>query len=188
MDLTGAGSHKERKLSPELADDLLASEPLTIVFRHVSERGAFDGTADAWTWSINSAGQGELTTHLSANLAKLTPATATRQAFRLSASQMAALRKTLREQRFAHLKDEYGPWVLHGGWSTLTVISGGHINKTVRFRFVWGWANPEEKDRLAGRAPAARVWLKVCEVVDPEGRICGPTKEFAEALRALDRR
>ena len=49
-------------------------------------------------------------------------------------------RSSLHRDRFARvvgLEDAYGPLVLHGGWSTLAVIAGEHINKSIRFNSTW---------------------------------------------------
>jgi hypothetical protein len=181
----GALTDRALELTPAGADRILEEEPLTIVFRKVSERGVFDGSPDTWNWSINSAGEGELTIDFTANLAKRVLPKTTRQAFKLSAGQMTAIRKVLRQERFAQLKKEYGPWVIHGGWSTLTIIAGEHLNKTVRFGSVWTWASSSEKDKLAQRAAAARVWIKICEAVDPEGKVFRETKNLAKAVRAV---
>jgi len=79
---------------------------------------------------------------------------------KFSAQQMASIRQTLCDERFVDLEDAYGPLVIHGGWSTLTVIAGEHINKRIRFNSTWTWATSKEKDELAKAAPALRIWLR----------------------------
>jgi hypothetical protein len=170
-----AAGDKRPVVSAKVADRLLRDEPLTIVFRRISEGGRLDAPW-RWSWSINSAGEGELT---------ITSIKSTRRKVVLCAEQMAAIRKTLRDEQFVELKDAYGPVYIHGGWDTLTVIAGEHINKTVRYSSIWSWSTDRKKGTLTEAAPAARVWLKVTGIVDPDGKIFKEQKELAAALKAL---
>jgi hypothetical protein len=161
----------------KLNDFLLREEPLTIVFRQIRESPPF-GEPSRWYWSINSAGQGCLT------IGSLKP---TQQKMELSVEQMAAIRKTLCEEQFVSFKQSYGPLYSHGGWSTLTVIAGEHINKTVRFNSTWSWDSKSEQAALAERVPALRVWLAVTGVLDPDGRVLEERKNLAAALKAFQK-
>lgn len=132
-----------------------------------------------WYWSINSAGEGELTINF--------PLKPTRRKVALSAEQMATIRKSLRDERFFELKDQYGPGIIHGGWSTLTVIAGEHINKTIRYNSVGSWGTEREKAILAEAAPAARVWLTISDILDPDTKIFDERKELASAVMKLNK-
>jgi hypothetical protein len=161
----------------KLNDILLRDEPLTIVFRQLRESTGPD-MPRRWYWSINSAGQGSLTI----NFMNLKP---TQRKVDLSGEQMAAIRKTLLAERFVSFKESYGPLYLHGGWSTLTVIAGEHINKTVRFNSTWSWASQKEHAALVENAPVVRVWLAITEVLDPDGKVFEERKILAAALKDL---
>ena len=154
------------------ADELLRDEPMTIVFRRLNGHGLDPWR---WYWSINSAGDGELTIN----------SIPVRRKLALSAEQMAAIRHALRAERFVTLKDSYGPSYVDQGWDTLTVIAGEHINKSVRFNSVWRWA--KERKTLDDAVPAARIWLTVVEILDPDGNVFTERKELAAAILALKR-
>jgi hypothetical protein len=100
---------------------------------------------------------------------------------------MASIRQTLCDERFVDLGDAYGPLVIHGGWSTLTVIAGEHINKRIHFSSTWTWATSKEKDELAMAGPALRIWLRMCEVVDPDGEVFKERKGVPEALKGIQK-
>jgi hypothetical protein len=171
-----AAQDKAEPIPPALVDTFLRDEPITIVFRRIREHPLL-GETWRWYWSINSAGEAEMSTENSQK--------STRKKQSFSVEKMGAVRKTLHDERFMEFKEEYGPVYIHGGWSTLTVIVGDRINKTVRFNSTWGWDTPNQKKTLAEAAPAARVWLKVVEMVDPEATIFTERKDMAAALKAL---
>jgi len=153
---------------PTERPDLIGDEPLTIVFRRSVPKGHFMGH---WNWSINSAGEAELTGY--GRPRKVT----------LSADQMAAIRRCLRDEEFTSFKDSYGPFDMEGGEDTLTVIAGGDINKTVRFQSVWHWAG--DPPTLRKVASAARVWVAVVEFLDPDEKMFRERKTLAKALQSL---
>jgi hypothetical protein len=163
---------KRSEISADAADDLLRDEPLTIVFRRIREHTLGPWR---WCWSINSAGDGELI------ISSMKPDVQRKMA--VSRDQLATIRQSLRAERFVALKDSYGPLYIHGGWDTLTVIAGENINKSVRYNSVWSWA--KEADTLTRAAQAARVWLTVVEILDPDGTVFGERKELASAVEAL---
>jgi hypothetical protein len=175
---------RETTLSQEAADAVLRDEPLTIAFRQVAEMVPMQGLPDSWCWSINSAGQAERTISHTANLRELTPRKQTRQKMEFSTKQMAAIRQALREERFFSFKENYGPVYIHGGWAKLTVVAG-QWTKTVRYSSSGSWASAWERPKLAEAAPAVRVWLKMCEVVDPGGKVFEERQKVAEAIQAL---
>jgi hypothetical protein len=166
---------ERQSLAPGVADGLLRDEPLTIVFRRILEDPPL-GAPWRWSWSVNSAGQAELTISRFPNPMQ--------RKMEFSAKQMAGIRQVLRHEHFVELKDSYGPLVIHGGWSTLTVIAGEHINKTVRYNST-NWVNNWGMDKLAEAAPALRVWLKMSEIVDPEGKVFQERTDLAQLLKAL---
>ena len=98
-------------LTPAVADAILQDQPLTIEFRQVIERPR-EGVPSLRCWSINSAGQAELTV--------VTGLRQARQASKLTGDQMRSIRQVLRDERFLHLRSDYGPLYIHGGWSALT--------------------------------------------------------------------
>lgn len=158
------------------ADKYLPDEPLTVVFRHSLGYIPIGDEPWRWHWSINSAGQAERTV-------RLLKAERRKEVF--SAEQMAELRRVLTDERFTTLQGEYGPIVLHGADSTLTVAAGEGGVKTVQFYSPSSWASGLEKDELAKLAPAARVWLCVAGMVDPEAKVLRKQKELAAAVKLL---
>jgi hypothetical protein len=163
-------------LSPETADSILKSEPLTIVFQKTIEDPTYSGPYE-WCFSINSAGQTELTMSLLDGL--------TKRKFEISATKLAAIRKCLRDEKFVELKNSYGKSVLHGGWSTITVIAGEHVKKTVRYNSTYAWASRLEQGKLNEAMPALRVWLKICEAVDPEASAFPERRPIVKSLEAM---
>jgi hypothetical protein len=182
---TGA-PQDDLKPSPAVADHILEDAPLTIVFDKVDEAVPFNGLPCGWCWSINSAGQAELTVSITANVSTRTPRKSIRKGERLSADQMASIRKALRDSRFFHLQKEYGPVYEHGGWTTLTVIAG-KLSKSVTYCSSWGWSSyfKEKPAEFRKAAPAIRLWLKVCEAVDPGGKVFEEKKAVAELVRMM---
>jgi hypothetical protein len=162
-----AADPKKSDLPPQ-GPDLIGDEPLTIVFRRSVPNGQFMGH---WNWSINSAGEAELTGY--GRPRKVT----------LSADQMAAIRRSLRAERFTSLKESYGPFDVEGGEDALTVSAGGDIDKTVRFQSVWHWAG--DPPTLRKVAPAARVWVTVVEILDPDEKMFRERGTLAKALQIL---
>jgi hypothetical protein len=176
--LLHAQDNSSRSADP-LADQALRDEPLTILFcRHSGY--PTPGRPSRWEWSINSAGDAELT---AVGLPKIE-----RSKFAIPAGRAAAFRRVLCEERYTSLKREYGPLVLHGGSDTLTVLVGGHVNKSVRFESVWSWADETWKSKLAESAPAARVWLAAAGMVDPDAKVLTEQKGLTAALEALKKK
>jgi uncharacterized protein (TIGR03067 family) len=103
----------------------------------------------------------------------------------LPAKQIAEIRKALREEHFFQLKEYYGPGVIHGGWDTLTVIAGDRV-KQVRYRSIWAWDGRRDREKLAEAAPAVRVWLKLCEAVDPDGKVFEERRGVAKAIAVAE--
>jgi hypothetical protein len=173
----GALSARDEHQDPGrgIDNDLLRDEPLTIVFRRICEDAPY-GRPWRWYWSINSGGRGELTISCLGE--------PTRRKVEFSAEQWASLRQALSDSHFTKLKESYGPLVIHGGWDTLTVVAGEHINKTVRFNSTYTWPAAKKRE-LTAAAPALRVWLKAAEMVDPEGTIFDERRDVAKALKAL---
>jgi len=66
-------------------------------------------------------------------------------------------------------------------------IFGRLIRGVIRFNSTWTWATSKEKDELAKAAPALRIWLRMCEVVDPDGEVFKERKGMAEALKAIQK-
>jgi hypothetical protein len=180
-----AAPDNEKELSAEAGQANLEDAPLTIVFRKLHESPRY-GAAYRWCWSINSAGQGQLTIDNWINLRPLTPVKTTRQKLELSAKQLVAIREVLLKERFFHLKNEYGPHVIHGGWSTLTVVAGDHV-KQVRYCSSWGWTSLWKREKMVDAAPAVRIWVKVCEAVDPDTKVFPERKDVAKVLGELKR-
>ncbi|QDU19851.1 hypothetical protein ETAA1_17890 [Urbifossiella limnaea] len=162
-----------------LDDQALRDEPLTILFcRH----GGYPtpGRPYRWVWSINSGGDGELTTGSHPK--------AERSRFTVPAGRAGSFRQVLRQERYPTLRREYGPLALHGGWDTLTVLAGEHVNRTVRFESVGAWAEEEGRGKLAELAPAARVWLAAAGMLDPDAKVLTEQKGLAAALDALKKK
>jgi hypothetical protein len=182
-----AVTEEERERVAAVGNLLLKDGPLTIVFQQWRMPGR-EGAPYDWCWSINSAGEGELTVRTSFKLRPLTKEKTTRQKLVLSGKQLAAIRKVFREERLFNLKGEYGPPIFHGGWSTLTVVVGEHV-KQVHFLSSWSWVSHWERDKdthkLADMAPAVRIWLAVCEAVDPDGKVLEERKEVAKVIAGL---
>jgi hypothetical protein len=174
--------------SPEVADSILEHVPLTIVFDKVIEFPAFNGRPYGWCWSINSAGQAELTISTTAieGKFKLMRPKSIRKELRLSADQMASIRKALRDARFFQLNKEYGPVYVHGGRSTLTVVAG-RLSKSVTYCSSWGWASyfKEKRAEFRKAAPAIRLWLKICEAVDSDGKVFEEQKAVADLMQSM---
>jgi hypothetical protein len=154
-------------------DALLQEEPLTFVLGFAAPHG----TAPFYCWSLNSAGQGELTIR--------TGRKATRQKLEVSADQIASLKKTLVEGRLLELKEDYGPRVMHGAWYTLTVVVGQHRVKVVRFHDMDLVVSRFDKARWAESASAFRIWSKVVELVDPKYEVIPERKQLAAELDRL---
>ncbi|MBX7105975.1 MAG: hypothetical protein K1X57_17970 [Gemmataceae bacterium] len=167
---------RPKRHSEKVDDELLRNEPLTIVFRQLGGLPQ-PGKPSKREWSINSAGDGELTINHFPNVE--------RQAIKIPADKLASFRQVLRDEKFLQLQDGYGRHFIDGGWCTLTVIAGEHINKTIRFYDVWGWTKGWEPGKLAEAAPAGRVWLRIAEIVDPDAKVLTEQKDLATAIKAL---
>jgi hypothetical protein len=64
--------------------------------------------------------------------------------------------------------------------------AGDHV-KQVRYCSSWIWTNHWKREKMLEAAPAVRVWLKFCEVVDPNEKVFSERKEVAKALRELQK-
>jgi hypothetical protein len=71
--------------------------------------------------------------------------------------------------------------------SLLKIISNEHMKNSSRFNSTWTWATSKEKEEPAKAAPALRIWLRMCEVVDPDGEVFKERKRMAEALKAIQK-
>jgi hypothetical protein len=163
--------------------EILRDAPLTITFsKHTGDRPPH-GDPYSWIWSINSAGQGERTICFFPKITGPGP-DAKREKFTLSPERMNAIRKALHEEQFFAMKDHYGPIFIHGSWSTLTVTAR-QWTKAVRFYSTPSWAAEPNREDLSGLTSASRVWLAVCEGVDPDREFFPERKKLAEAIRAL---
>jgi hypothetical protein len=160
-----SASARDPAPSPERAREILENAPVTLVFRRVYDDPP-DGRPYEWTYSINSAGTGELTIDYVRGIRESKPPT--RQKFEVSAEKMAAVRKALRDEHFFHPREVDGPVALHSGWTSLTV-SAGPLTAIKQFDSPnWDYW---KGDDLKKAAPAMRIFLAVCDAVDPEGKV-----------------
>jgi hypothetical protein len=151
----------------------LEDGPLTFVFKKVIERSE-EGVPHTWIWSVNYAGQCELT------VPKFGQMKTNRRKFEVEANKMSALRIALREAKFFELNEFFGPAYIHGGWETLVVVAGDEA-KTVRFNSSWSWPNGNS-GMTSDSFPAIRVWLRVCEALDPDDRVFEHRRKVAELV------
>lgn len=163
----GPAQDKPSQPDPERADSILTSAPLTIVFRKVAEL-RLNGQPREWTFSINSAGAGELTIEYVPDFSAPGRKPPTRKKFEVPAAKMDAIRAALRAERFFNQADVDGPVIPHGGWSTLAVVAGPLSATRQLLSPDWGHWNGEQQKAAA---PAMRVFVAVCEAVDPEGKV-----------------
>jgi hypothetical protein len=163
----GPAQDKPSRPDADRADSILSDAPLTIVFRKVRELPR-DGLPREWTYSINSAGGGELTVEYMPDFSVPARKQPTRQKFEVPADKMDAIRKALRVERFFNLADADGPHMIHGGWTTLAVVAGP-LAATQRLSSTdWGnWNGDQHK----AAAPAMRLFVAVCEAVDPDAKV-----------------
>ncbi len=165
----------EREEPAPTAAAQMRDDPLTLVASDIVPR-----PPSGWYLSVNSAGKGELTLGLRlGTLPKPTP-----RQLEFTGKQLAAIRQVLLYERFFDLKDQYGERVPDHGWSTLTVIAGDRI-KTVTYHYFMNWVVNANRDKLAEAAPALRVWLKVCQTADPEGKFISRNAKRVRAIEAL---
>jgi hypothetical protein len=149
------------------ADSIFETAPLTIVFRKVLERPP-DAQAHRWTYSINSAGVGELTIEFMPDLSVPARKPPTRQKFEVPEAKMNAIRQALRVERFFNLSDTNGPHMIHGGWTTLAVVAGP-LSATRELQSKdWSRWNGEQQKSAAS---AMRLFVAVCAAVDPEAKV-----------------
>src|SRR5262245_9546317 len=163
----GPAQDKPSQPDPDRADSILSDAPLTIVFRKVRERPR-DGLPREWTYSLNSAGAGELTIEYVPDFSVPARKQPTRQKFEVPAAKMDAIRKALRAERFFNLAEADGPHWIHGGWTTLAVVAGPLAGTQRLSSTDWGQWNGEQHKAAA---PAMRLFVAVCEAVDPDGRV-----------------
>ena len=164
----GSAQDKPSRPDPDRADSILSKAPLTIVVRKVHGELPRDGKPYEWTYSLNSAGAGELTIEYGPDVSVPVRKKPTRQKFEVPAEKMDAIRKALRTERFFNLADMDGPRLLHGGWATLAVVAGP-LAATERLSSTdwehWNWGQRK------AAAPAMRLFVAVCEAVDPDGKV-----------------
>jgi hypothetical protein len=82
---------KSNRQSDRIDDELISKEPLTIVFRQLAGFPP-PGKPSKWEWSINSAGDAELTIDIFPNVV--------RQKINLPAEKLATFRQVLRDEKF----------------------------------------------------------------------------------------
>lgn len=111
LELTSAEESNEARM----AENRLQSFPLTIA---VSWHGPTNipGRMPMWFLSINSAGEGELTSRITED--------DTQVSFKVSPKAMAAFRVNLVKDRFFELKDKYGDIRIHGSTVYITIVCG----------------------------------------------------------------
>jgi len=109
------------------------------------------GQGGSWYFSVNSAGDGELTISYPEKLV---------QPVKVSATQLNELRELLIHEKFFELREEYGEHVFDSGSQTLT-ISVGEWSQTVRILFLGNWVAGGEKAKLLEPARALRVWMLI---------------------------
>lgn len=170
---------KDRELTPERADSILADEPLTLVVRNVGHYPS-PGQPLGWTFSINSAGAGELT--IDYGHGAPVAGKPSRQKIEVTVDKMAAIRKALRDERYFHLAEVDGLVPLHAGWTTLTATTGPLTAiKTFESPSWSGWTGDQQK----AAAPAMRIFLAVCDAVDPDGKVFTELPKVRKVIRDL---
>jgi hypothetical protein len=164
--------------TPEQADSAMADAPLTLVVRTGGAYPGPPGSPIEWTFSINSAGAAELTTEY-VGTDRNKPV---RHKFEIPAEKMAAIRKALREERFFHLAKVDGAVGLHARSTWLTVTAGPFTATQTFESPSWpGWKG----DAAKAAAPAMRVFLAVCDAVDPEGKVFTELPKVKRAVQDL---
>lgn len=140
--MTTAGCKRESETTQDSTVDF--SAPLSIT---LDNEGRF---ADGWAWTLT------VESDRSASLEIRTFPDVEQRAFTLTPQQVAALRKTLKTERFFDLADEYGQHVPGGSRQTITVVSGNKT-KAVKLHFLTNWVH-DDPDKLIEPARAVRVW------------------------------
>jgi hypothetical protein len=148
-------------------------EPLTIAFEKVNENPGLDIPGRIY-WSINSAGECEET--VSYLLKK------ERHRVACSPESLRALRNVLAGEQLGEIKNSYGPQIMHGGWSKFVIVLGGSTSVTCRLNTPCGAEHSWDKKDLISAMPALRIWLKLCDVVDPKSKVFEERSSLAERL------
>jgi len=174
---------KDKLVEEKVVYGILAESPLTIVFRKVYGYPPIpDGRAVEWTYSINSAGLGERTIRYTQDLTDRKDKKPESKKFEVSAERMDAIRKSLRDERFFHLPRADGPVGLHKGWTTLTVVADDYAKTERFFSTDWrGWSEAE----LKIAAPAMRLFVTMCDAVDPDSKVFEELPKVKELVRGL---
>jgi hypothetical protein len=167
---------EDRQPDSKWADSILEDSPITLVFRRITP---WSGEC---TYSINSAGACERTIHF--DPISRDPKKPTRQKFEIPAEKMTAIRQALRSERFFNLKKVEGLTALDSGWTTL-MVSAGSLTATQHFDSPnWAGWTPEQKKAAA---PAMRIYVAVCDAVDPEGKVFTELPKIKEVVRDLSK-
>jgi hypothetical protein len=128
------------------SDALIQMLPLTI---SMSEDY---GLSPGWYFSVNSAGDGEMTIlDEPSNIA---------QPVKVTAAQLQELKDILVREQFFTLNEDYGELVPDGGTQSLT-INVGEWTKTVRIHFLGNWLSDHDTAKLREPARALRVWVLI---------------------------
>jgi hypothetical protein len=157
VSLTVAVSLPGDPASDRVIDTFDWEEPLTI---SASTVGRFRH-GHSWYFSVNSAGQAELTIMTIPN---------TRRRIVITGNQLEAFRKAMKQERFFELGDAYGQHVFDGSTESLAVTLGNRT-KAVEVHYLMNWVG---KDQAKLREPARAVrllvmirgWIKDTEAVD----------------------
>jgi hypothetical protein len=124
-------------------DDAIQNWPLTI---SMSED---HGLSRGWYFSVNSAGDGQLTIpEFQGDIV---------QPVKVSPDQLKDLRDLLISEQFFALNADYGELVPDGGSQSLTITAGDR-SRTVRIHFLGNWLADRNTAKLQEPARALRVW------------------------------
>ena len=127
-------------------DAAIQSWPLTISMSEDS------GWSPGWYFSVNSAGNGEMT--IPDEPADIT------QAVKVSPAQLEELKGLLVREQFFALNEDYGQLVSDGGTQSLTITVGDRTH-TVRIHFLGNWVAAHDTEKLQQPARALRVWMLI---------------------------
>jgi hypothetical protein len=110
------------------------------------------GMTPGWYFSVNSAGDGEMTILDEPNNIV--------QPVKVTAAQLKELKDLLVHEQFFALNEDYGQLVPDGGTQSLT-INVGDRSKTVRIHFLGNWMSDHDTAKLRDPARALRVWMLI---------------------------
>ncbi len=106
------------------------------------------GLGPSWYFSVNSAGQGELTTRYAED---------STQKIQITPAQMKELRELLVREKFFELQDQYGELVPDGG-SQITTITVGNWTHSVQIDYLGNWMRSGSTEQMRQPVRALRVW------------------------------